>query len=777
MSKALKLILGPGIVAMRALPLSVKLLGLAVTMLLPLLLLMGQIVWHLREDARVAQQERAGALVVAASLDVVLQVQTHRGQTNAILNGDTSMVPAIQKTREQLGATLAALDAQLQTAQLPALQPAWSPVRAEIEKMVNGTVGTNAPEVFAWHSKQVAEMGRLLLLTAESSGLALDPESSTYYLADLMVERLLPWTEAIGRTRGQGAGLLAKGQADAAQVAGLMGRVEQIDQLTDALTLRVASLERSGEKPPASLSNALDNTKRFVALARQSFASGTLSGSAEAFFGAGTDALKAATVFRGDVAERLHTLLDQRVKGAQRQMYWTVALVSLALALLVYGIGAFFISFTGALRAINANIELSSRGDLTRRVHIVGHDEVAHMGQRLESLNANLSNIVAHIRSSATLVGEAGAALTSGTRALSERTEQQAASLEQTAASLQEISEAVLRNTSDAAVASTLARQVHEQAGGGGAAMQDAVRRVHAIDDGSRQIAEIIGVIDGIAFQTNILALNAAVEAARAGEQGRGFAVVAGEVRSLAQRCSQSAAEIRTLIQRSSEQVAAGVKSIGTVAQNFEQIVSGVGELSDKVTRISDSSQRQSEGLQQVSQAVRGLDEITQRNASMVEHHAHAAAELNDRATQLASAVSTIRLRQGTADEAKAMVEKARALIERVGPAAAKAQLEAPEGEFRDRDLYVFGLHRNGHFTFYGVNPAMSGQPVTALPGLDAQRLLDGCMAAAEHGGGWVDYTIADPKTGEQRYKQSYVLPLGRDEAVGCGVYKARFDR
>jgi len=764
----------PGLTVMRALPLRIKLVGIVLLVFVPLLMLVVQVALRLQDDARVAAAEAEGADVVAASIDVVLQVQTHRGQTNAFKGGDATMGAKLQQTREGLRRATQLLDREVRSRPALQLLPHWTPLAAELARMADGQVPDDAPAAFAWHTGQVAALRRLVHRTAEHSGLLLDPQAASFLLMDIAVERVIPWTELLGLTRGQGAGLLARGSADAGQLASVLGRREQILLMLDDLKERVAALERSGERKPDGFDQALAASNGFADRVQQTFGGGQAQaqGQAADYFAAGTQAIAAVGEFRRTVTQRLQSLLHQRHADAQRQLALTLVVVLCGVGLQVYGMACFYRSFIGAMTAINRNIERSSEGDLTQRVEIHGRDEVAQMGDRLERLNDSLSNIVAYIRSSAALVGEAGASLSGGTRALSERTEQQAASLEQTTASLQEINEAVGRNSRDALDASQLAEQVQHGAEDGSSAVQAAVQRVHAIDEGARRIAEIIGVIDGIAFQTNILALNAAVEAARAGEHGRGFAVVAAEVRQLAQRCAQSAGEVRHLIGQSNEQVAAGVEAIGGVARSFEHIVAGVAELTTKVTSISASSQHQSDGLRQVSQAVSGLDEITQRNAIMVEHHAQAAAQLNDRARQLAQAVANIRLRQGTADEAKALVEQAKALIGQRGLGAARAALEDPQGPFRDRDLYVFVIHRQGHFEVFGADPSRDGQAVTSLPSLDGQQLMRDTFAAADAGGGWVDYDIRQAASGTLQHKQSYVLPLDADRLVGCGVYK-----
>lgn len=430
-------------------------------------------------------------------------------------------------------------------------------------------------------------------------------------------------------------------------------------------------------------------------------------------------------------------------------------------------------SVASGLRVLQHAVDRLAAGDFAARIDVRGQDELAAIGHSLETLAARLSEVVADIRSNSSVVARSGSQLAGDSVALSERTEAQAANLEQTSASVQELTGAVERSAQGAAQADTLASRVLSIAETGGAAVQDAVRSMDEIQAGSRRVREIVGVIEGIAFQTNVLALNAAVEAARAGEQGRGFAVVAAEVRTLAQRSAASAREIAQLIGESVRGVSTGAAQIERASSTFGEIHAGIREVADRLRDIAASSSQQSGGLAQISQAVLDLDRITQHNAQMVEQARQGSSELGERADRLARAVQAFRLRQGSADEANALVQRAVALYRERG-AAALQQITADAAAWTDRDMYVFAFDRHGVYRAFGGNAAKVGSSVREVRGVNGDKLVADAFTCAARGGGWVDYDFANPATGEVAAKTSYVEPVEADLILGCGVYKRR---
>ncbi|AQR68887.1 methyl-accepting chemotaxis protein [Janthinobacterium sp. LM6] len=323
-------------------------------------------------------------------------------------------------------------------------------------------------------------------------------------------------------------------------------------------------------------------------------------------------------------------------------------LAVLGVAVLLTGALAWHIyrTISGGLGDIEHTLErVSASLDLSAAMPVERMDEVGRTATAFNKFLERIVGVIATVRTSADTVSVAAAQISAGNADLSVRTEQQASSLEETASSLEELTSAVRQNTDNARQANSLAVSASDVARKGGAVVAQVVGTMGSINESAKKIADIIGVIDGIAFQTNILALNAAVEAARAGEQGRGFAVVATEVRNLAQRSAAAAKEIKGLIEDSVDKVNTGSALVDQAGATMEEIVASIRRVTDIMGDIANASHEQSAGIEQVNQAISQMDQVTQQNAALVEEAAAAASSLQDRAVELVDVVAVFRLR------------------------------------------------------------------------------------------------------------------------------------
>jgi methyl-accepting chemotaxis protein len=288
-----------------------------------------------------------------------------------------------------------------------------------------------------------------------------------------------------------------------------------------------------------------------------------------------------------------------------------------------------------------------AQGDLSRAVPLSGGDEISALLKLMEDMRQSLQRMIREVQHSSDAIASAATQVAAGTLDLSNRTEQQASSLQQTASASEQLSSTVQHNAENASQANQLATSASQVAGRGGEVMAQVVQTMDGINTSSRKIADIITVIDGIAFQTNILALNAAVEAARAGEAGRGFAVVAGEVRALAQRSAEAAKEIKALIEDSVSKVGIGSEQVAQAGATMQEIVTSIKRVADIVGEIASASREQAAGIAQINSAVTQLDSVTQQNAALVEQTSAASSSLQEQARQLAQLAASFKLAEG----------------------------------------------------------------------------------------------------------------------------------
>ncbi len=486
--------------------------------------------------------------------------------------------------------------------------------------------------------------------------------------------------------------------------------------------------------------------------------------------------LLAATQALHELQTQVHQALSEAAQArisSLNNSKWPLGGSVLALLLGGYLLWAFTRQQMSALGNLRARIQSAAEGNLGVVVQVQGHDELADVGRALEGMLTGISGMVAHIRASATMVGETGRNLVSTNQTLAQRTASQTASLEHTSASLNAVSQTVAHNAQAAQAASNLSETLLKDAQTTGQGMHGTVVTMDALQSTSSRMNDIIGTINSIAFQTNLLSLNAAVEAARAGEAGRGFAVVAAEVRQLATRTQVAAREIQSLIGASTEQVTTSVTRISAAGQMLRSLVDGIQDVARQVQTVSSSSTQQSVALQAVVSDIGTLNQMTQDNAQQVVATGERTEQLRQQADHLSASVKKIRLRQGSPEEARALAEKAAALIKKVGLEQANTDFHNPSSPFIDRDLYIVGFDRGGIYHTFGTLPDRVRKTVFEVPGLDGKSLLrKAWQKIDEENGGWIDYEVINPAKGQVEPKTTYLIPIDSQRLIACGVYR-----
>ncbi|HCY64731.1 MAG TPA: methyl-accepting chemotaxis protein [Oxalobacteraceae bacterium] len=433
-------------------------------------------------------------------------------------------------------------------------------------------------------------------------------------------------------------------------------------------------------------------------------------------------------------------------------------------------------SITQPLKEAGAFARRMATGDLSQSVSAKSSGELGELLQSLHEINERMFKVTAKIRGGTVAVGVTSNLIASDNDALLARSEAQASSMRQTVSSLEQMTLTVKQNADNARNADHLVASANDSAVKGGQVVSGVVTTMESIRGSAKMIADIIGVIDGIAFQTNILALNAAVEAARAGEQGRGFAVVAAEVRTLAQRSAAAAREIASLIGDSVEKVESGSQLVEDAGLAMDEIVAGVKRVASLMSEISTVSAEQSSGIDELNRAVASIDGMARQNAELVELTTTTAVSLHEQALTLSQSVSVFNLGErefGNADEAQRMVSDGVDFVRAYGRNAFIADVcKQEKSQFIDRDLYFSVYDTDYKFVANGANQRLIGVDGKVLRDSDGKLfVVEIVNMAKSRGSGWVDYKWPHPLTKEIQSKSVY-LEIVDDLVISCGFYR-----
>ena len=607
-------------------------------------------------DLRHAREEVAGMPPLMAINQTVQHLQAHRGTAAGMLGGDETMAARRPALRDAVNQAFTKAQSHIQSAQAPdKLQQSLKQAQQTWQMLEQAVAAKSiaAPQSMAQHTQLV---NQLLLLNEEllnAYGLTLSPHADSQALIQATMVHAPLLSENLGLLRGQGAGFLAQKNLPPENRGALRALQRRVGELQSASG---RAMERAMQLNPdfrSSLGAGVESVKTFTAAGLkmaqdQLIEAQELTLPAPEYFDTLTKAINAINTLASTGAEQLDQRLQSAADSQRQLLIGMVALQCVCLAAAVVLALAFVRSITQPLRQAVQLAQSVAQGDLSGDDVPAGRNEVGELIDAQQQMRARLRPMVAQVRRGADSVALASSEIAQGNHDLSGRTENQASALEETAASMEELSATVRHNADNAREASRLASSARDVAVQGGEVVSRVVNTMQGINDSSRKIADIISVIDGIAFQTNILALNAAVEAARAGEQGRGFAVVAGEVRALAQRSAEAAKEIKSLITASVANVDAGSSQVAEAGKSMQEIVESVRRVTDLIGEISAAVHEQHDGFAQVNQAVSNLDQMTQQNAALVEESSAAATAMNEQAQRLAQVVSVFNV--GNAD-------------------------------------------------------------------------------------------------------------------------------
>ena len=609
----------------------------------------------LHERASALQSERAAAslMTLLVEWNKVLIDSRRIAITAAV--GDESVRQRFKQNAALVDKKLAEIEAAVEhvkpqfdmSKEVKGMRDGWAELQQKVDALpVDADFSQKA---FAAHAPEYGRLYAFMREMGDRSGMSLEPDIDLFYLGYPLANNT-PTTAGIA-VRIAAYSILNIGRGTISPKDKVFYEVTEArlnDTFGSVENMLSQSMKANPEVEKQLSKNFADlkaNSKEYLGFVRKNFTtSDTIAVTQEQAVQAASATIDAAWALVEKNRSLLESLLSERADKAILSRNLIGGLLALGISLSLYLYVGMYLGIQQGMNSAATAVRAIAAGDLSVVSRIDSHDEFADLMADLERANQSLVKMIGAVRQNAEGVATASAEIAHGNNDLSARTEQQASALEQTAASMEELGSTVKQNADSARQANQLAQSASTVAVNGGKVVGEVVETMKGINDASRRIADIIGVIDGIAFQTNILALNAAVEAARAGDQGRGFAVVATEVRSLAGRSADAAKEIKVLINTSVERVEQGTALVDKAGETMTEVVASIRRVTDIMGEISSASNEQASGVAQVGDAVRQMDQATQQNAALVEQMAAAAGSLKSQATELVETVAVFKL-------------------------------------------------------------------------------------------------------------------------------------
>ena len=609
---------------------------------IPLFIVLTLLFIEMRTEVGITHEKQLAIQQIHGHQNLLTLLRKQRALQHLQINGNKQVADAINTNQQQIAEMLKKQDVS-------------DDIKKRWQDLIGQQASLKSAASFTEYTKLSEGLNQQIQERAYASKLALDSDFVTHELANIYLSGIPSIAEKIAVMSARGAayidtGLFEAGEDVMLNSLQLMAKYELVQ-----LRQRVDSLEKSNPAYQTQFSPikaAIATSEQYLERAKDEVLASVNQSSGNAFLKAGDDTLTNLNAASNTVS----TVIDQRLTRHTQQLNQKIAKMFSALMLLVLIASYFLLGIYSALsrdiKTLTENIERTASGDLIQMPLRTGQDELAQLINAVTKMNQGLSHLVQNIRTGAENVSNIAHHIHNENAELASRTETQAGSLQQTATSVEELTSTVKENAGNLAQASSLANTSAEHVQHGLQVMNKAIVSMQSVTSGTHKIAEIIGVMDGIAFQTNILALNAAVEAARAGQEGRGFAVVASEVRNLAQRSANAAKEIKSLINTSSEAVQHGNNMIDSAGKTMQDIADNIAQVTALIRHVADVSREQSMGISSVNEAIAAIDEITQHNVSLADEGAKSTASLEDEASALIAAVSVFKTYQDAPDTA-----------------------------------------------------------------------------------------------------------------------------
>ena len=639
----MQILFQPGVSLMRRFRLLPKFLVVSLLFAIPTCLVTGLLIQELNKAIYFVVEEQSGVKTLGRLLELQNSVEEYRAWQNLSFAGNQAAKEKHDKILANIDQHLNEVEALSSLSSMQELRQELGNIKTRWQSLKNAMPQTKARDYYLSLSAYLETLNKLRTKIANEKRLSLDPEVNTYYLIGLFTKTIPEMHGSITEIAARGAPYIDTGLMEAnddvlinVNVLLMQRDLPKLQtQLQSAQTIdpSLASILQQNDKLFSENHAFLERTKNEIL--------NTLNQtSSAAYLENGLSTAKAWQELNQQIGKALASKLEQRHHNLSWNRNSMLFAISIILLLAAYMLISFYLSFSRQVGVLSQAASQISDGDLSHQLEVEGEDELAQLQNKFDRMRIVLAKLVAEIREGTSAIAIASQEIADGNSDLSNRTEQQASSLGETSRSMEELTSTVNQNTQSAHNANQDAIHAANIAKQGGQMVAQLTQMMQGIQASSQKVNDIIAVIDGIAFQTNILALNAAVEAARAGEQGRGFAVVASEVRNLAQRSAAAAKEIKDLITASVEQVKAGSRQVRSTVDTMNQIETSIDSVSANMHRISQASSEQGDGIQMVNVTLNQLDEITQQNAALVEQAAAAANNMHMQAQTLAKSAA-----------------------------------------------------------------------------------------------------------------------------------------